>query len=96
MLAEALECLGGGGYIEESCMPRLYREAPVNSVWEGPGNVICLDVLRALSKEPDRSRRSLPSCRGGVLRCPAAVARIDLRVMVWAKSWVDHLLERVG
>jgi putative acyl-CoA dehydrogenase len=52
-VGEALECLGGSGYVEESMMPRLYREAPVNSIWEGSGNVICLDVLRALSREPD-------------------------------------------
>jgi putative acyl-CoA dehydrogenase len=50
--AEALECLGGNGYVEESGMPRLYREMPVNSAWEGSGNVICLDVLRAIVKEP--------------------------------------------
>src|SRR6185437_1076439 len=49
---EALECLGGNGYVEESIMPRLYREAPLNSIWEGSGNVNCLDVLRALAKEP--------------------------------------------
>jgi putative acyl-CoA dehydrogenase len=49
---EAMECLGGAGYVEESTMPRLYREAPVNSIWEGSGNVICLDVLRAVAKEP--------------------------------------------
>ncbi|AHL76987.1 acyl-CoA dehydrogenase [Stutzerimonas stutzeri] len=52
MVAEASECLGGAGYVEETIMPRLYREAPVNSIWEGSGNVQCLDVLRALSKEP--------------------------------------------
>lgn len=52
MIAEASECLGGAGYVEETMMPRLYREAPVNSIWEGSGNVQCLDVLRALSKEP--------------------------------------------
>lgn len=50
---ECLETLGGNGYVEESMMPRLYREAPVNSVWEGSGNVICLDVLRAMSNEPE-------------------------------------------
>jgi putative acyl-CoA dehydrogenase len=44
--------MGGAGYVEETIMPRLYREAPVNSIWEGSGNVQCLDVLRALSKEP--------------------------------------------
>ena len=50
---EALECLGGAGYIEESMMPRLYREAPLNSIWEGSGNVICLDVLRAIRRDPE-------------------------------------------
>jgi putative acyl-CoA dehydrogenase len=50
--AEALECLGGNGYIEESGMPRLYREAPLNSIWEGSGNVQCLDVLRAMARSP--------------------------------------------
>jgi putative acyl-CoA dehydrogenase len=49
---EAMECLGGSGYVEESGLPRLYREAPVNSIWEGSGNVLCLDVLRALRREP--------------------------------------------
>lgn len=49
---EAMECLGGLGYVEDSIMPRLYREAPLNGIWEGSGNVICLDVLRAMHKEP--------------------------------------------
>jgi putative acyl-CoA dehydrogenase len=49
---EAMEVLGGSGYIEESVMPRLYREAPVNSIWEGSGNVMCLDVLRAIERTP--------------------------------------------
>jgi putative acyl-CoA dehydrogenase len=51
-VSEALECLGGNGYVEESMMPRLYREAPLYSIWEGSGNVMCLDVLRALTKDP--------------------------------------------
>ena len=50
---EALECLGGNGYVEESGLPRLYREAPLNSVWEGSGNVNALDVLRAMAREPE-------------------------------------------
>jgi putative acyl-CoA dehydrogenase len=50
--AEALECHGGNGYVEESIMPRLYREAPLNSIWEGSGNVNALDVLRAMNREP--------------------------------------------
>jgi putative acyl-CoA dehydrogenase len=50
---EAQECLGGNGYIEESVLPRLYRQAPLNSIWEGSGNIQCLDVLRALAREPE-------------------------------------------
>ncbi|CAF0774433.1 unnamed protein product [Didymodactylos carnosus] len=50
---EALECLGGAGFVEESMMPRLYREAPLNSIWEGSGNVICLDIIRAMKKSPE-------------------------------------------
>jgi putative acyl-CoA dehydrogenase len=50
-VGEALECLGGNGYVEESGMPRLFRESPLNSIWEGAGNVNCLDVLRVLAKE---------------------------------------------
>ncbi|MGH2725641.1 MAG: acyl-CoA dehydrogenase family protein, partial [Actinomycetota bacterium] len=50
--AEALEVLGGNGYVEDSGMPRLFRESPLNSIWEGSGNVICLDVLRAMAKTP--------------------------------------------
>jgi len=49
---ESMECLGGSGYVEESILPRLYREAPVNAIWEGSGNVICLDVRRAFAREP--------------------------------------------
>ena len=52
-VAEALECLGGNGYVESSGMPRLYRETPLNSIWEGSGNVNCLDVLRALGRQPE-------------------------------------------
>jgi len=51
-VVEALECLGGNGYVEESIMPRLFRESPLNSIWEGCGNVNALDVLRAMSREP--------------------------------------------
>jgi putative acyl-CoA dehydrogenase len=55
LVYEAMECLGGNGYVEESMLPRLYREAPVNAIWEGSGNVMCLDVLRALAHELDGS-----------------------------------------
>lgn len=52
VVAEALECIGGNGFIDESPMPRLYRDAPLNSLWEGTGNVQCLDALRAMHKDP--------------------------------------------
>ena len=53
LICEAMECLGGNGYVEESILPRLYREAPVNAIWEGSGNVMCLDVLRALQRDEE-------------------------------------------
>jgi putative acyl-CoA dehydrogenase len=56
LVYEAMECLGGNGYVEESLLPRLYREAPVNAIWEGSGNVMCLDVLRAFSRDGDAAR----------------------------------------
>jgi putative acyl-CoA dehydrogenase len=56
---EAMECLGGNGYVEESVLPRLYREAPVNAIWEGSGNVMCLDVLRSLAHEGDAAQAVL-------------------------------------
>jgi putative acyl-CoA dehydrogenase len=52
LVVEAMECLGGNGYVEEAPLARLYREAPLNGIWEGSGNVICLDVLRSIQKEP--------------------------------------------
>jgi putative acyl-CoA dehydrogenase len=56
VVAEALECLGGNGYVEEAPLARLYRDVPLNSIWEGSGNVQCLDVLRAMQKEPETAR----------------------------------------
>jgi putative acyl-CoA dehydrogenase len=63
VVGEALECLGGNGYVEESGMPRLYRETPLNSIWEGSGNVNALDVLRAVAKRPDSLRVFLDEVR---------------------------------
>ena len=54
---ETMECLGGNGYVEEGMLARLYREAPLNAIWEGCGNVMCLDVLRALSREGAAARQ---------------------------------------
>jgi putative acyl-CoA dehydrogenase len=60
-----MEVLGGSGYIEESMMPRLYRESPVNSIWEGSGNIMCLDVLRALERTPNAIELLSAELRGG-------------------------------
>ncbi len=76
MIYEAMECLGGPGYVEESILPRLYREAPVNAIWEGSGNVMCLDVLRAMVREPDS-----PEALIAELRCAkGADRRLDAAV----------------
>jgi putative acyl-CoA dehydrogenase len=53
LINEAQECLGGAGYVEESILPRLFRQSPLNGIWEGSGNIQCLDVLRALAREPE-------------------------------------------
>ncbi|GHF29359.1 acyl-CoA dehydrogenase [Streptomyces mashuensis] len=77
--AEALECLGGNGYVEESGMPRLYREAPLLSIWEGSGNVAALDVLRVLRREPaalDAYFAEVERAAGADARLDAAIARL--------------------
>jgi putative acyl-CoA dehydrogenase len=66
VVREALECLGGNGYVEESIMPRLYRESPVNAIWEGSGNVIVLDVLRAAGRSPDSLRKFIAELDAGL------------------------------
>jgi putative acyl-CoA dehydrogenase len=76
-LYEAMECLGGNGYVEEGILARHYRESPVNAIWEGSGNVMCLDVLRALSREPDAAAAVLQQIAGecrGLSGAPEAVA----------------------
>jgi len=77
--AEALECLGGNGYVEESRMPRLYREAPLLSVWEGSGNVAALDVLRAMARQPESLEAffdELDDSAGGDHRLDSAVEKL--------------------
>ena len=77
--AEALECLGGNGYVEESGLPRLYRDAPLNSIWEGSGNVTALDVLRALSRTAgvaDALLAEIDQAAGGDRRLDATQARL--------------------
>ncbi|HEY2397510.1 MAG TPA: acyl-CoA dehydrogenase family protein [Solirubrobacteraceae bacterium] len=82
---EALECLGGNGYVEESGMPRLYREAPLASIWEGSGNVMSLDVLRALTRSP----RSLEVFLDEVELAAGADRRLDARVQQLKSQFDD-------
>ena len=82
--AEAMEVLGGSGYVEEYVMPRLYREAPVNSIWEGAGNIMCLDVLRALER--------VPGAAEVLLREVAESAQADTRLRIAA----DRLERRLN
>jgi len=80
---EAMECLGGNGYVEESMLPRLYREAPVNAIWEGSGNVMCLDVLRALKGDEEVAVIAALSQETGVDPKSFAVAgEADARALV--------------
>lgn len=77
--AEALECFGGNGYVEESGMPRLYREAPLSSIWEGSGNVAALDALRAMGKQPESVAAffaEVEQAAGGDTRLDDAVGRV--------------------
>ncbi|HXJ63939.1 MAG TPA: acyl-CoA dehydrogenase family protein [Actinomycetota bacterium] len=78
-VAEALECLGGNGFVEESQLPRLYRESPLNSIWEGSGNVIALDVLRAIAKSPESVEAfftEIATAEGGDQRLDAYAAKL--------------------
>lgn len=101
LAAEALECLGGNGYVEDSGMPRLYREAPVNSIWEGSGNVMCLDVLRAMARNPESLETFLAevSESAGVdPRLDAFVDRLkaDLRDLSRAEPNARRIVERMA
>ena len=98
---EALECHGGSGYIEESILPRLYREAPVNAIWEGSGNVMCLDVLRAMAREPESVESFLAEvrlARGGSRALDAWIGRLEaeLREPADVESRARSLAERMA
>jgi putative acyl-CoA dehydrogenase len=101
VVAEALECLGGNGYVEESGMPRLYREAPLNSIWEGSGNVQALDVLRAMTREPasvDAFFAELDRARGADPRLDDAVVglKAGLTDLEDIESRARRLVERMA
>jgi putative acyl-CoA dehydrogenase len=83
--AEALECLGGNGYVEESGAPRLFRESPLNSIWEGAGNVAALDVLRAVAREPE----VVEAYRAEVLAAAGADDRLDAAARAVEKQLAD-------
>ena len=89
-VAEALECLGGNGFVEECVLPRLYREAPLNSIWEGSGNVIALDVLRAVKKEPESVERLLAEIR------LAADPRVDRSLEGFERELTEGNARRVA
>ncbi|TWT21293.1 DNA alkylation response protein [Luteimonas marina] len=97
---EAQECLGGNGYVEESLLPRLYRQAPLNSIWEGSGNIQCLDVLRALSREPDSVAALLAELdaaagRDGDFDAALAVLRGTLSANP-SEAGARHLVDRMA
>ncbi|MGW0121448.1 acyl-CoA dehydrogenase family protein [Streptomyces sp. NPDC003327] len=101
MVAEALECLGGNGYVEESGMPRLLRESPLNSIWEGSGNVQALDVLRALRTEPaslDAYLREVGAARGADPRLDRAVRGVltELADLEGVEGRARRLVERMA
>src|SRR6266508_2066371 len=97
---ECLECLGGNGYVEESGMPRLYREAPLASIWEGSGNVQCLDVLRAMVKNPDSVQAFFAEVAeaSGEPRLDSYVKdlRSDLTDMTGIEARARRLVERMA
>ena len=91
-LYEAMECLGGNGYVEEGILARHYRELPVNAIWEGSGNVMCLDVLRALSREADAALavlRELAEAKRRDYRAPARPSPSSARrsAVLTASGW---------
>ncbi|MFE1310397.1 acyl-CoA dehydrogenase family protein [Streptomyces sp. NPDC058755] len=97
--AEALECLGGNGYVEESGMPRHYREAPLLSIWEGSGNVNALDVLRALGREQDTAEAlfaELALARGADARLDAAVVGLKEQLAETDQVGARRLVERMA
>jgi putative acyl-CoA dehydrogenase len=85
---EAMECLGGNGYVEEAPLARFYREAPLNSIWEGSGNVACLDVLRSMQKQPESVAVLLSEMRAGAID--------DRRLSLFVDAIATQLAETDG
>ena len=101
LAAEALECHGGNGYVEESIMPRLYREAPLNSIWEGSGNVNALDVLRAMAREPESVNAFVAEvelARGADRRLDSAIDLMNKEIgnQADAESRARRVVERMA
>jgi putative acyl-CoA dehydrogenase len=94
-----MECLGGAGYVEESPMPRLFRESPLNAIWEGSGNVIALDILRTLRREPaalSAYREAVDEARGGDARLDAAADQLWDQLATPEEARARWLAERMA
>jgi putative acyl-CoA dehydrogenase len=99
VVAEAVESLGGNGYVEESGMPRLYRETPLNSIWEGSGNVAALDVLRAMAKDPatvEAFLAELDEATGADRRFDEALPRLKDELADPQEAGARRLVERMA
>jgi putative acyl-CoA dehydrogenase len=92
IVAEAMECHGGVGYVEETPLPRLFRQSPLNAIWEGSGNVIALDLLRALAREPDAKDALIAELRKG----DAADEAETLLAKPLPESRARHAIERLA
>jgi putative acyl-CoA dehydrogenase len=90
-LYEAMECLGGNGYVEEGILARHYRESPVNAIWEGSGNVMCLDVLRALSREADAALAILRQLSEDTQGLPGAIETVSLIGKAFRRPDSEHV-----
>ena len=99
VVGEALECLGGNGYVEESGLPRLYRDAPLNSIWEGSGNVQALDVLRTLRREPESRDAYLAEVRtaaGADRRLDTAIGEVATLLDAPDEARARRIVERMA
>lgn len=84
-----MECHGGNGYAEDWGMARLYRQAPLNSIWEGSGNVICLDVIRAMAREPESIAAFMAEVGCRLRHLPSGAVLAHSNGYAWATGWQD-------